>query len=229
MQIVQADPAEYDPYNLCTRRIGNAIAVGVRIRGAGAAAMTVERSHRLTIDIGCRLRERFGEGAFVAVHVEPLMQRAAPFARRPPLTGFRSSFFSLRRSSQVCFRRRNLCRRPLFGADVRCARPVRRNGLAPHPFPVRMPGWEGQIRMRRRASSPDRCRPVRPCRAIAERAGAFLVCILCLVLPKTATEKRRNRLRQESFNCYFFHIVKNVCYLCAVETAPSLCGGDGLG
>lgn len=31
--------------------------------------------------------------------------------------------------------------------------------------------------------------PVRPCRAIAERAGAFLVCILCLVLPKTATEK----------------------------------------
>ena len=55
--------------------------------------MTVERSHRLTIDIGCRLRERFGEGTFVAVHVEPLMQRAAPFARRPPLTGFRSSFF----------------------------------------------------------------------------------------------------------------------------------------
>lgn len=157
MQIVQADPAEYDPYNLCTRRIGNAIAVGVRIRGAGAAAMTVERSHRLTIDIGCRLRERFGEGAFVAVHVEPLMQRAAPFARRPPLTGFRSSFFSLRRSSQVCFRRRNLCRRPLFGADVRCARPVRRNGLAPHPFPVRMPGWEGQIRMHRRRT-PDRCR-----------------------------------------------------------------------
>lgn len=134
MQIVQADPAEYDPYNLCTRRIGNAVAVEVRIRGAGAAAMTVERSHRLTIDIGCRLRERFGEGTFVAVHVEPLMQRAAPFARRPPLTGFRSSF-SLRRSSQVCFRRRNLCRRPLFGADVRCARPVRRNGLAPHPFP----------------------------------------------------------------------------------------------
>lgn len=94
MQIVQADPAEYDPYNLCTRRIGNAVAVEVRIRGAGAAAMTVERSHRLTIDIGCRLRERFGEGTFVAVHVEPLMQRAAPFARRPPLTGFRSSFFA---------------------------------------------------------------------------------------------------------------------------------------
>ena len=93
MQIVQADPAEYDPYNLCTRRIGNAVAVEVRIRGAGAAAMTVERSHRLTIDIGCRLRERFGEGALVAVHVEPLMQRPAPFARRPPLTGFRSSFF----------------------------------------------------------------------------------------------------------------------------------------
>lgn len=173
---------------------------------------------------GAFRRRRLSRRACRTADAEARSVRTAAASYRFP-----QLFFSLRRSSQVCFRRRNLCRRPLFGADVRCARPVRRNGFAPHPFPVRMPGWEGQIRMCRRASSPDRCRPVRPCRAIAERAGAFLVCILCLVLPKTATEKRRNRLRQESFNCYFFHIVKNVCYLCAVETAPSLCGGDGLG
>ncbi len=70
MQIVQADPEVRDPHNLRTRRIGNAIAVEVHVRMDGA--MSVERSHLLTVDIERRLRERFGEGTFVAVHVEPL-------------------------------------------------------------------------------------------------------------------------------------------------------------
>lgn len=70
LQIVQADPEVRDPHNLRTRRIGNAIAVEVHVRVDGS--MTVERSHQLTVDIECRLRERFGEGTFVAVHVEPL-------------------------------------------------------------------------------------------------------------------------------------------------------------
>ena len=34
--------------------------------------MTVARSHALTVGIERRLRECFGEGTMIAVHVEPL-------------------------------------------------------------------------------------------------------------------------------------------------------------
>ena len=35
-------------------------------------AMSVCRSHELTVDIERRLRARFGEGTMIAIHVEPL-------------------------------------------------------------------------------------------------------------------------------------------------------------
>ena len=59
-----------EPHNLRTRRIGAAIAVEVHVRMDGA--MTVARSHALTVDIERRLRARFGEGTMIAIHVEPL-------------------------------------------------------------------------------------------------------------------------------------------------------------
>lgn len=68
--IVAADPRAREPHNLRTRRIGAAIAIEVHVRMDGK--MTVEESHELTVDIEQRLRERFGEGTMIAIHVEPV-------------------------------------------------------------------------------------------------------------------------------------------------------------
>lgn len=70
LRIVTLDPAVREPHNLRTRRIGAAIAIEIHIRVDGA--MTVARSHALTVGIERRLREHFGEGTMIAVHVEPL-------------------------------------------------------------------------------------------------------------------------------------------------------------
>lgn len=70
LRIVTLDPAVREPHNLRTRHIGAAIAIEIHIRVDGA--MTVARSHALTVGIERRLRERFGEGTMIAVHVEPL-------------------------------------------------------------------------------------------------------------------------------------------------------------
>ena len=70
LRIVMAFPEVREPHNLRTRRIGAAIAVEVHVRMDGA--MTVARSHALTVDIERRLRARFGEGTMIAIHVEPL-------------------------------------------------------------------------------------------------------------------------------------------------------------
>ena len=68
--IVAANPRDREPHNLRTRRIGAAIAIEVHVRMDGK--MTVEESHELTVDIEQRLRERFGEGTMIAIHVEPV-------------------------------------------------------------------------------------------------------------------------------------------------------------
>ena len=70
LRIVTLDPAVREPHNLRTRRIGAAIAIEIHIRVDGA--MTVARSHALTVGIERRLRERFGDATMIAVHVEPL-------------------------------------------------------------------------------------------------------------------------------------------------------------
>lgn len=68
--IVTEDAAISHPHNLRTRRIGSNIAIEVHIRVDGD--MSVRESHRLTENIERRLRERFGEGTMVAIHVEPI-------------------------------------------------------------------------------------------------------------------------------------------------------------
>lgn len=70
LRIVTADPEVREPHNLRTRRIGASIAVEVHVRMDGA--MSVARSHERTVEIERRLRERFGPGTMIAVHVEPL-------------------------------------------------------------------------------------------------------------------------------------------------------------
>ncbi len=70
LRIVTANPEIREPHNLRTRRIGASIAIEVHVRMDGQT--TVEHSHDLTVDIERRLRERFGEGTMIAIHVEPL-------------------------------------------------------------------------------------------------------------------------------------------------------------
>lgn len=68
--IVTEDAAISHPHNLRTRRIGSNIAIEVHIRVNGD--MSVRESHSLTESIEQRLRERFGDGTMVAIHVEPI-------------------------------------------------------------------------------------------------------------------------------------------------------------
>lgn len=70
LPIVTANPEVREPHNLRTRRIGASIAIEVHVRMDGR--MTVEHSHDLTVEIERRLRERFGEGTMIAIHVEPI-------------------------------------------------------------------------------------------------------------------------------------------------------------
>lgn len=69
LAITTTSPEITAPHNLRTRRIGASIAIEVHVRVEGT--MSVQRSHELTIDIEQRLRERFGEGTMIAIHVEP--------------------------------------------------------------------------------------------------------------------------------------------------------------
>lgn len=69
LSLIAADPAVESPHNLRTRRIGQNIAVEAHIRVDGA--MSVTESHRLTVDIERRLRDAYGEGTMVSIHVEP--------------------------------------------------------------------------------------------------------------------------------------------------------------
>ena len=70
MDMITADENVRDPHNLKTRKIGAGIAVEVHIRLDGD--MTVEQSHVITVGIEQRLREKFGDGTQVIIHVEPL-------------------------------------------------------------------------------------------------------------------------------------------------------------
>ena len=70
VRIITEDAAISHPHNLRTRRIGSNIAIEVHIRVDGD--MSVRESHALTESIERRLREKFGEGTFVSIHVEPI-------------------------------------------------------------------------------------------------------------------------------------------------------------
>ena len=70
LAIVTANPEIRSPHNLRTRRIGASIAIEVHVRVDGS--MSVAHSHALTVDIEHRLRDRFGQGTMIGIHVEPL-------------------------------------------------------------------------------------------------------------------------------------------------------------
>ena len=66
-------PGVANPHNLRTRRIGAYVAVDLHIRVA--ADMRVSEAHLIASEVEHRIRERFGQAAFVSIHVEPLSKR----------------------------------------------------------------------------------------------------------------------------------------------------------
>lgn len=70
LELITEDPAVCDPHNLKTRRIGPSIAIEIHIRLDGD--MNVKQSHHITVGIEQRLKQQFGAGTQVIVHVEPL-------------------------------------------------------------------------------------------------------------------------------------------------------------
>lgn len=59
-----------EPHNLRTRRIGNCVAIEAHIRMDGN--MTLQQAHEITSKIEGELKERFGSGTIVTLHMEPL-------------------------------------------------------------------------------------------------------------------------------------------------------------
>lgn len=69
LSVVRSVPEVREPHNLKTRKLGAEIAIEVHIRLD--RGMSVECSHAITESIEAQLRERFGCGTQVIVHVEP--------------------------------------------------------------------------------------------------------------------------------------------------------------
>ena len=70
--ILLSFPEVSNPHNLRTRRIGNNCAMDVHVRMDGE--MTVEQSHAVTREMEKKLKDLLGKGAFISIHVEPLMK-----------------------------------------------------------------------------------------------------------------------------------------------------------
>ncbi len=58
-----------DPHNLRTRKIGNYFAIEIHVRMNGE--LSLSQTHRIATDIENALKQRYGKGTFVGIHVEP--------------------------------------------------------------------------------------------------------------------------------------------------------------
>ena len=68
--IIRSFPQVSEPHNLRTRRIGNRIAIESHVRLDGG--MTLDEAHDIVSAIEDRIRERFGHGTIVTIHMEPV-------------------------------------------------------------------------------------------------------------------------------------------------------------
>ena len=68
--IANREPCVSDIHNLCTRHIGNDIAIEMHLRMPGE--ISLYESHRHASNIERKLRQRFGENTHINIHVEPL-------------------------------------------------------------------------------------------------------------------------------------------------------------
>ena len=70
LEVFHSFPDISEPHNLRTRRIGNRVAIEAHIRMDGD--MTLQQAHDITSSIESTLKERFGNGTIVTLHMEPL-------------------------------------------------------------------------------------------------------------------------------------------------------------
>ena len=70
MEIVRSVPEVTEPHDLCTRRIGNHYAIELHILMDGE--LPLKTAHDKADEVERLLKERYGEGTHVAVHVEPI-------------------------------------------------------------------------------------------------------------------------------------------------------------
>ena len=68
--IICSFPEVSEPHNLRTRRIGNRIAIEAHVRLPGS--MSLHDAHEIVSAIERKLRERFGQGTLVTIHMEPV-------------------------------------------------------------------------------------------------------------------------------------------------------------
>lgn len=68
--IIQAFPDVQEPHNLRTRRIGNRIAIEAHVRMDGTLPLHVVHERATVIEH--KLKERFGKGTHVTLHMEPI-------------------------------------------------------------------------------------------------------------------------------------------------------------
>ena len=67
--IIRSFPEVTEPHNLRTRRIGNRIAIEAHVRLAGE--MTLHDAHEIVSAIEHQIKDRFGSGTLVTIHMEP--------------------------------------------------------------------------------------------------------------------------------------------------------------
>ncbi len=69
-EIIRSFPQVSEPHNLRTRRIGNRIAIEAHVRLDGA--MSLNEAHDIVSDIERKIRDHFGHGTIVTIHMEPV-------------------------------------------------------------------------------------------------------------------------------------------------------------
>lgn len=69
-KIVNEDKDVSVVHNLCTRRIGNRIAIEMHVRMPGETSLYV--AHRHATEIEKRLKQRFGADTHISIHLEPV-------------------------------------------------------------------------------------------------------------------------------------------------------------
>lgn len=69
-EVVYRDPLATDVHNLHTRRIGSIIAIEMHLRLPGEISLT--EAHKHATDIEHALREEFGHGTHIMLHIEPI-------------------------------------------------------------------------------------------------------------------------------------------------------------
>ena len=82
---VTEDPRLSDIHHLRTRRIGSHIAIDMHVRLPGS--LTLAEAHNIVSSAEKRLRDRFGKGTFISIHMEPVTEKSlTPKTQPHPLT-----------------------------------------------------------------------------------------------------------------------------------------------